>query len=107
MQTNINSADQYQFQPIELNKLVAQSLQMLAFTVKEKNIIIEANIAKQHILINVNISKDNGIGIQLNMQDKIFDLFTITKRKGTAIEKSFDLGRSICKKIGGGTWWPN
>ncbi len=137
MQTNINSVDQYQFKPIELNKLLSQSLQMLVFTAKEKNIIIEANIAKQNILINADqdkidrvvsnlvtnavkfskagsivhvvltqngefvelVIKDNGIGIPLNMQDKIFDLFTTAKRKGTAGEKSFGLGLAICKKI--------
>lgn len=137
MQTNINSADQYQFKPIELNKLLRQSLQILVFTAKEKNIIIEANIAKQNILISADEDKidrvisnlvtnaikfsktesivhviltqneefvelvvsDNGIGIPLNMQDKIFDLFTTAKRKGTAGEKSFGLGLAICKKI--------
>jgi signal transduction histidine kinase len=137
MQTNINSADQYQFKPIELNKLLRQSLQILVFTAKGKNIIIEANIAKQNILISADedkidrvisnlvtnaikfsktesivhviltqneefvelVVKDNGIGIPVNMQDRIFDLFTTAKRKGTAGEKSFGLGLAICKKI--------
>ncbi len=137
MHTNINSVDQYQFQEIELNKLVQQILQMLVFTAKEKNIIIEANITKQkitlkadkdkidrvisnlvtnaikfskqgsmiHVSLQLNgelaeiIVKDNGIGIPEYLKDKIFDLFTTAKRKGTAGEKSYGLGLAICKKI--------
>ena len=38
MHTNINSVEQYHFNPIELNKLVHQILQILVFTAKEKNI---------------------------------------------------------------------
>lgn len=57
MHTNINSAEQYQFQEIELNKLVQQILQILVFTAKEKNIIIEANIAKQKIVLKADKDK--------------------------------------------------
>lgn len=57
MHTNINSVDQYQFQEIELNKLVQQILQMLVFTAKEKNIIIEANITKQKITLKADKDK--------------------------------------------------
>jgi signal transduction histidine kinase len=57
MHTNINSAEQYQFQEIELNKLVQQILQILVFTEKEKNIIIEANITKQKIVLNADKDK--------------------------------------------------
>jgi signal transduction histidine kinase len=137
MQTNINSVEQYQFQEISLNKLLQQSLQILVFTAKEKQIIIEANITKEPIvvradkdkldrvisnlvtnaikfsnkgsIIHVSLStsnkvaeivvKDNGIGIPVHLQHKIFDLFTTAKRKGTAGEKSYGLGLAICKKI--------
>ena len=57
MHTNINSVEQYQFQDIELNKLVHQILQLLVFTAKEKNIIIEANIAKQKIELKADKDK--------------------------------------------------
>ncbi len=57
MHTNINSAEQYQFKEIELNKLVQQILQILVFTEKEKNIIIEANITKQKIVLNADKDK--------------------------------------------------
>lgn len=57
MHTNINSVEQYQFQDIELNKLVQQILQMLVFTAKEKNIIIEANITKQKIVLKADKDK--------------------------------------------------
>jgi signal transduction histidine kinase len=45
------------------------------------------------------IVKDNGIGIPKELQEKVFDLFTKAKRKGTAGEKSYGLGLAICKKI--------
>jgi signal transduction histidine kinase len=37
------------------------------------------------------IVKDNGIGIPKELQEKVFDLFTKEKRKGTAGEKSYGL----------------
>ncbi len=45
------------------------------------------------------VIKDNGIGIAKENQEKIFDTFTMVKRKGTAGEKSYGLGLSICKQI--------
>ena len=57
MHTNINSVEQYHFNPIELNKLVHQILQILVFTAKEKNIIIEANITKQKIILKADKDK--------------------------------------------------
>lgn len=43
--------------------------------------------------------KDQGIGIPKENHELIFDTFTNAKRKGTAGEKSFGLGLSICKQI--------
>jgi signal transduction histidine kinase len=42
---------------------------------------------------------DKGIGIPKEYHDKIFDMFTPAKRKGTAGETSFGMGLSICKQI--------
>jgi len=33
------------------------------------------------------------------MKDKVFNMFTEAKRQGTAGEKSFGLGLSICRQI--------
>jgi signal transduction histidine kinase len=137
MQTNLNSIDDYQPKAIELNKILHQSLQMLVFSAKEKEINIEINITKEPIMLNADkdkidrvisnlvtnaikfskkgsfifvtlqkkdgyaeiIVKDNGIGIPTELQEKVFDLFTKAKRKGTAGEKSYGLGLAICKKI--------
>ncbi len=57
METNITLLDHYNFQLIDLNKLVNQSLQILVFTAKEKSIILEINITKQNILINADKDK--------------------------------------------------
>jgi signal transduction histidine kinase len=52
---------------------------------------------------------DKGIGIPDELKDKIFNMFTEAKRPGTAGEKSFGLGLSICKQIieshGGKIWF--
>ncbi|MEV4887019.1 HAMP domain-containing histidine kinase [Chitinophaga ginsengisegetis] len=45
------------------------------------------------------VVKDNGIGIPAEMQGKIFQMFTETKRRGTAGEESFGLGLAISRQI--------
>lgn len=42
---------------------------------------------------------DNGIGIPDNIKNDVFNIFTNAKRPGTAGEKSFGLGLSICQQI--------
>jgi two-component system sensor histidine kinase VicK len=51
--------------------------------------------AKQ-VIIEV---KDNGIGIPEKLRDQVFNMFTSAQRPGTAGEKSFGLGLSICRQI--------
>jgi two-component system sensor histidine kinase VicK len=52
---------------------------------------------------------DDGIGIPDNIKNDIFNIFTDAKRPGTAGEKSFGLGLSICQQIienhGGKIWF--
>jgi two-component system sensor histidine kinase VicK len=43
--------------------------------------------------------QDNGIGIPDKLKQQVFNMFTDAKRVGTAGEKSFGLGLSICKQI--------
>lgn len=42
---------------------------------------------------------DQGIGIPKEHHNKVFDMYTSAKRNGTAGEKSFGMGLSICKQI--------
>lgn len=42
---------------------------------------------------------DQGIGIAKDDQEKIFDMFTHARRKGTEGEVSYGIGLSICKRI--------
>lgn len=60
----------------------------------------------ERVLISV---QDYGIGIPLEMQHKIFDMFTEAKRPGTAGEQPFGLGLAISKQIveahGGKIWF--
>jgi two-component system, OmpR family, sensor histidine kinase VicK len=43
--------------------------------------------------------KDNGIGIPKNEIEGVFEMFNQARKTGTAGEKSFGLGLSICKQI--------
>jgi signal transduction histidine kinase len=60
----------------------------------------------ENVLITV---RDRGIGIPDDLHDKIFDLFTESKRPGTSGEESFGLGLSISRQIieahGGMIWF--
>ncbi|WP_374948185.1 ATP-binding protein [Mucilaginibacter sp.] len=51
---------------------------------------------KEQVLIAV---EDNGIGIPDKLKDQVFNMFTSAQRPGTAGEKSFGLGLSICRQI--------
>ena len=66
-------------------------------------VLMEAKPDKLQIRV-----QDQGIGISDDMKDKIFDMFTISRRAGTAGEQSFGLGLSISRQIvkaHGGTIW--
>lgn len=69
-------------------------------------ITIKLQEMPQHVLISV---EDHGIGIPDEMKDKIFDMFTLAKRSGTAGEQAFGLGLAISKQIieahGGRIWF--
>ncbi len=48
------------------------------------------------VILEVN---DQGIGIPKEHHNKVFEMYTTAKRNGTAGEKSFGMGLSICKQI--------
>ena len=124
-------------EPVDLNQLLRQSYQTMAFSAGEKKIEIDIQFCEGLVLVNIDsdktervitnlvnnaikfspensvikiellkeknnallIIKDQGIGIHEQNHEMIFDTFTNAKRKGTAGEKSFGLGLSICKQI--------
>ncbi|AMR32783.1 hypothetical protein A0256_15815 [Mucilaginibacter sp. PAMC 26640] len=59
---------------------------------------INVKVEKGEHQITISV-KDSGIGIPDKMKDQVFNLFTIAQRPGTAGEKSFGLGLSICRQI--------
>ncbi|MBN9381433.1 MAG: HAMP domain-containing histidine kinase [Chitinophagaceae bacterium] len=69
---------------------------------------IEVDMSRAGDMMRISV-KDQGIGIPEEIQEKIFDLFTEAKRRGTAGEESFGLGLSISKQIveahGGRIWY--
>ena len=59
-------------------------------------VTVALTAADDHIQISV---EDNGVGVPEKYRDQIFNMFTSARRPGTAGEKSFGLGLSICKQI--------
>lgn len=76
-----------------INNLASNSIK---FSPKGSEIKISLVKDEDGALISV---KDNGIGIPEALADKVFDMFTEARRKGTAGELPYGLGLSICKQI--------
>ncbi|MBR2647483.1 MAG: HAMP domain-containing histidine kinase [Sediminibacterium sp.] len=68
----------------------------IKFSKPGSEINISLSVEEPYLVIAV---KDQGIGIPAGYQERVFDMFTTAKRKGTDGEKSFGLGLSICKQI--------
>lgn len=68
----------------------------IKFSSKNSTILIRVYLEGDNAVVTV---KDSGVGIAKDQQQLIFNMFTTAKRIGTAGEKSFGLGLSICKKI--------
>lgn len=134
--TNLSSSS-INKEPVEINSLVNNSVEILSFKAAEKdqqiitelldhpkkvfisqekiwrvisNLISNAiKFSPNHADIKVKVMNgsdevkisvsDNGIGIPDNIKNEVFNIFTNAKRPGTAGEKSFGLGLSICQQI--------
>ncbi|WP_167667770.1 tetratricopeptide repeat-containing sensor histidine kinase [Mucilaginibacter gossypiicola] len=68
----------------------------IKFSPEGSAILLMAVELENEIEISV---KDHGIGIPEKLRNQVFNMFTDAKRPGTAGEKSFGLGLSICKQI--------
>ena len=86
-----------------LSNLITNAIK---FSPADTEILVEVIPGKDRVRILV---KDQGIGIPEEQRDTIFNLFTESKRRGTAGEESFGLGLSISKQIveahGGRIWY--
>ncbi|RYD72108.1 MAG: HAMP domain-containing histidine kinase, partial [Sphingobacteriales bacterium] len=78
----------------------------IKFSSKGQTILIKTEHIGKNILILI---EDKGIGIPEYLQEKVFDVFTDSKRKGTGGEEPFGLGLFISKQIveahGGKIWF--
>ncbi len=86
-----------------VSNLIANAIK---FSPSGANILVQMRENSSHVIIEV---EDHGIGIPLEMKDKIFDMFTEAQRQGTAGEQPFGLGLAISKQIveahGGSIWF--
>ncbi|WP_442590843.1 tetratricopeptide repeat-containing sensor histidine kinase [Pedobacter sp. AW31-3R] len=76
-----------------INNLIVNAIK---FSQPDTVIYINCEQLEQEIRIDI---QDNGVGIPVGLQDKIFDPFTSSKRKGTQGEQPFGLGLYISKQI--------
>lgn len=87
---------------------VASNLISNAIKFSPENGLIRVKLTDEGKIVKIAVA-DNGIGIPDNLKEAIFNMFTDAKRPGTAGEKSFGLGLSICRQIienhGGEIWF--
>jgi signal transduction histidine kinase len=86
-----------------LNNVIINAVK---FSYTGSSIHVSVQTKEDHVLIAV---EDDGIGIPENEQAVIFDMFTSSKKAGTAGEQAFGLGLAISKRIiemhGGNIWF--
>lgn len=84
-------------EPDQMDRVIANLVaNAIKFSTPNSNIKITLQADNSFFTL---IIEDEGIGIPKENHDSVFDMFTAAKRKGTAGEKSFGLGLSICKQI--------
>lgn len=70
--------------------------------------IIDIGMQKSSSHVRIELA-DEGIGIPVEIEDKIFEMFSEAKRPGTTREEPLDLGLAISKQIveanGGKIWF--
>jgi signal transduction histidine kinase len=97
----------YTFADSDKISRVVNNLVMNAIKFSFPNSTIHVSVKDKNDNVEIEV-KDEGIGIPQDMQDKVFDVFTEARRKGTSRESTFGLGLSICKQIieahGGKIW---
>ncbi|KQC01885.1 tetratricopeptide repeat-containing sensor histidine kinase [Pedobacter sp. Hv1] len=68
----------------------------IKFSHERSTIAIDIKDGADQLVIKIS---DTGIGIPKDFEERVFDMFTETKRSGTAGEKPYGLGLSISKQI--------
>lgn len=96
--------------PLSREKMWRAFSNLIANAIKFSPTHTTINIALDHDAGQALLSiKDQGIGIPAELKDKVFDLFTKAKRRGTGGEQSFGLGLAISRQIveahGGRLWF--
>ena len=86
-----------------MSNLIANAIKFSPY-----NATIEVEMEEEANSVRIGVA-DEGIGIPVEIEDKIFEMFTEAKRPGTAGEQPFGLGLAISKQIveahGGKIWF--
>ncbi len=79
-----------------------------AIKFSHQNAAVDVTVTRQSSSVLIAV-EDSGIGIPAPLQEKVFELFTKSRRNGTAGETSYGLGLSITRQIvdnhGGKVWF--
>jgi len=80
----------------------------IKFSPRGTTILVRVAEQAGNVVVEV---EDNGIGIPEKLRSQVFNMFTSAQRLGTAGERSFGLGLSICRQIiesfSGKIWFEN
>ena len=83
-------ADGIQIQQVLLNFILNASQSMEKTNASNKKITVSSNINNSEVIVSV---RDNGVGIEESIKEKLFKPFASSKKEGTGI------GLSICRSI--------
>ncbi len=77
---------------------IVSNLTTNALKFSKYNDVVEVTVGAERDKATITV-RDTGIGIPDDIKEAIFEPFTQAKRRGTAGEKPYGLGLSICKQI--------
>jgi PAS domain S-box-containing protein len=97
------SADRVQLQQVTLNLILNSSEALMSADRRSRRIVVQTSRNEpQYITVSV---EDNGIGIDEQTLDRLFDPFYTTKREGMGM--GLPISRSIIEAHGGKMWAEN
>ncbi len=118
---NLKAAEKHQYIRLTTDQVVLQLNQEKILRLMNNLITNALKFSPSHTEVRVDMKKngkhvrisveDQGMGIPDSMKDKLFEMHTDTRRRGTAGEETFGMGLAISKQIvqshNGRIWFEN